>query len=259
MPIKLSPLLERFAERTPLPVLARAVLERCLNPQALEAWFTEVAEAQSTRQLLFSTLFDLMSQGVLRQQPSIHAAWRAVVGAVLAHPQLKTVLPLAAEAITRQDGMTKNDCERNAAKRLLVQLRREYPKLKLIVVEDSLAANGPHLELLGALNLRYLIGVKEGDHEALFETVQERRLRAGKTEEFELIDDQGGVRGFRFVNDLPLNKSHPHVRVNFLEYWEIVDGQERVHSHIVDNGYPLRPTSPYILWSCLSAPPSKSR
>ena len=34
-----------------------------------------------------------------------------LLGAVLAHPQLKTLLPIAAEAITRQDGQTKNDCE----------------------------------------------------------------------------------------------------------------------------------------------------
>ncbi|MGB5063166.1 MAG: hypothetical protein WBQ37_05305 [Candidatus Competibacter sp.] len=33
MLIELSPVLSRFAERTPLPVLARAVLKRCLNPQ----------------------------------------------------------------------------------------------------------------------------------------------------------------------------------------------------------------------------------
>lgn len=32
MGIELSPLLVRFAERTPLPVLAQAVLERGLNP-----------------------------------------------------------------------------------------------------------------------------------------------------------------------------------------------------------------------------------
>ena len=82
MVIELNPLLERFAERTPLPVLARAVLERCLNPQALDAWFAGVAEAQYTRHLLFSTLFDLMSQVVLRQQPSIHAAGLAAVGEI---------------------------------------------------------------------------------------------------------------------------------------------------------------------------------
>ena len=82
MLIELSPVLSRFAERTPLPVLARAVLERCLNPPELDAWFKQVAEARYTRHLLFSTLFELMSQVVPRQQPSVHAAYRAAVGEI---------------------------------------------------------------------------------------------------------------------------------------------------------------------------------
>lgn len=79
MSLELSPLLERFAERSPLPVLVRGLLERCLNPLQLDAWFERVAEAQYTRQLLFSSLFDLMGQVVLRQQPSVLAAYRAGV------------------------------------------------------------------------------------------------------------------------------------------------------------------------------------
>ena len=142
--------------------------------------------------------------------------YHQLLGAVLVHPELRTVLPLAPEAITRQDGASKNDCERNAAKRLLERIRHQHPQLKFIVVEDALAANGPHLELLGALGLRDIIGVKEGDHEALFEGVQER-LRAGLCEELEYTDPKGVLHGFRFANDLALNKSHPHVRVNFLE------------------------------------------
>jgi hypothetical protein len=138
---------------------------------------------------------------------------------VLVHPELPTVLPLAPEAITRQDGATKNDCERNAAKQLLVQLRQEFPKLKLIVVEDSLAANGLHLELLHELDLSYIIGVKEGDHEALFAAVG-TKLQAGEGTEFSCTDAHGIERGYRFVNDLPLNHTHPQLRVNFLEYRE---------------------------------------
>jgi hypothetical protein len=149
------------------------------------------------------------------------------------HPALKTVLPVMAEPITRQDGASKNDCERNAAKRLLRQLRQDYPSLKILVVEDSLSANGPHLELLKELDLRYLIGVKPGDHEALFEAVQVR-LRAGQCEEMELTDARGVECGYRFVNDLPLNQAHPEIRVNYLEYWEIDGEQERLWSWITD-------------------------
>jgi hypothetical protein len=159
--------------------------------------------------------------------------YHQLLGAVLVHPSLKTVLPLAAEPITRQDGARKNDCERNAAKRLLGALREAYPQLKLIVVEDSLAANGPHLELLQALNLRSIIGVKPGDHAALFEAVQ-ARLRAGQCQELEATDTHGVVHGYRWVNDVPLNHSHPELRVNVLEYWEIDGDTERLWTWITD-------------------------
>jgi hypothetical protein len=36
--------------------------------------------------------------------------------------------------IVKGDGDTKNDCERNAAKRLLSDLRREHPHLKLLYI-----------------------------------------------------------------------------------------------------------------------------
>ena len=69
-----------------------------------------------------------------------------LLGATLVHPDLKEVIPLAPEPIIQQDGHTKNDCERNAARRWLQQFRREHPRLPVIVVEDGLAANAPHLE-----------------------------------------------------------------------------------------------------------------
>ena len=59
--------------------------------------------------------------------------YHQLLAAVIVHPEQKTVLPLFPEAITRQDGETKNDCERNAAKRLLPAIRANFPKLRLIV------------------------------------------------------------------------------------------------------------------------------
>ena len=55
--MELNPVLERFAQRSPLPVMARAVLERCLNAQELDAWFERVAQAQYTKTLLFSSVY----------------------------------------------------------------------------------------------------------------------------------------------------------------------------------------------------------
>ena len=64
--------------------------------------------------------------------------------------------------------MNKNDCERAASERLLRHFRQEHPHLEVIVIEDGLASNAPHIYLLKELNLSYILGCKPGDHKALF-------------------------------------------------------------------------------------------
>ena len=75
-----------------------------------------------------------------------------MLGAVVVHPGHKQVIPLAPEPIIKQDGDNKNDCERNAGKCLLQKIRNEHPNLKLIVVEDGLASNSPHILQLKSLD-----------------------------------------------------------------------------------------------------------
>lgn len=159
--------------------------------------------------------------------------YHQLLGAVIVHPDHREVFPLAPEPITRPDGDTKNDCERNAAKRLLPDLRREHPHLKLIVVEDALAANAPHIQLLKALKMRFIVGVKPGDHAALFAQVEQR---AGQQplEEYTLTDAQGVRHRFRWVNGMPLNQQHPELEVNFLEYWEEHSGKTLHFTWITD-------------------------
>lgn len=143
----------------------------------------------------------------------------SMLGIVLIHPNKKQVIPLRPEPIIKQDGTTKNDCERNAAKRLLAQIRRDHPRLPLIITEDALASNAPHIEELKKHGYSYILGVKRGDHEFLFNHVDELGI-AEKTTVFSL--QQGEVQHqFSFVNDVPLNQSNQDCRVNFLEYWQI--------------------------------------
>ena len=92
-----------------------------------------------------------------------------MLGASLVHPDLKEVIPLAPEPIIKQDGDTKNDCERNATRRWLKRFRQDHPRLPVIIVEDALSSNAPHLDDLREANVHYIIGVKPGDHAFLFE------------------------------------------------------------------------------------------
>ena len=78
----LGEVFERFANDSPVCVMARATLERALAPAAVDAWFEEVAERQYTRTLVFSTVVDLMGAVVCRIRPSIHAAYQAKAAAI---------------------------------------------------------------------------------------------------------------------------------------------------------------------------------
>ena len=68
-----------------------------------------------------------------------------LLGGAIVHPDFAEVIPFAPEAIIKQDRETKNDCERNAAKRLLEKLRQDHPHLRLIIIEDGLSSNAPHI------------------------------------------------------------------------------------------------------------------
>jgi len=73
----LDDIFERFAEQSPVTVMARAALEHALNPRAIDALFEQAAERQYTRTFLFSQVVDLMSTVVCNVRPAIHAAFQA--------------------------------------------------------------------------------------------------------------------------------------------------------------------------------------
>jgi hypothetical protein len=143
-----------------------------------------------------------------------------MLGAALIHPDRREVIPLMPEPIVKHDGTEKNACEREAAKRLIVQLRQDHPYLPLIVTEDSLSSNAPHIHVLQDHNVHYILGVKEGDHAYLFAQVAVAE-QAGRVTYYDRDDAEPGLRHrFRFVSDVPLNESHTNLRVTFLECWE---------------------------------------
>jgi IS4 transposase len=73
----LKPIFDRFAKKSPICVMARGLMERVLNPDQLDKWFEQAAEEQYTRDLLFSSVFDIMSEVVSGARKSVHAAYQA--------------------------------------------------------------------------------------------------------------------------------------------------------------------------------------
>src|ERR687897_1244907 len=157
-----------------------------------------------------------------------------LLGAALIHPDKREVIPLMPEPMVKQDGTEKNDGERNAAKRFVTKFRQDHPHLKVIVTEDSLSSNAPHIETLHAHDMRYILGVKEGDHAFLFKHVAAAE-QAGRVTYYEREDRQKGVHHrFRFVCGMALNESNGSLRVNFIECWETLKGKVQHFSWITD-------------------------
>lgn len=157
-----------------------------------------------------------------RRNGTIEYHLQMVSGAFVS-PECKAVFPLCPELIRRQDGATKNDCERNATKRFIADFRREHPRLKVIVTEDGLSSNAPHIKDLMAHDLRYILSAKPGDHTYMFSQVDAAAER-GEVTELMLPDSSKAnmTHCFRFINSVPLNKaSEGELQVNFLEHWEV--------------------------------------
>lgn len=68
--------LERFVEQSPIAVMARLAVQRAISSEWVDAVFEEHRSTQQTRELLFSTVVELMMLVALGQRPSLHAAAR---------------------------------------------------------------------------------------------------------------------------------------------------------------------------------------
>lgn len=160
-----------------------------------------------------------------------------MLAACIVHPCIKQVIPLAPEPIQNCDGHTKNDCERNAAKRFLTAFRKDHPKLPMVVVEDGLSSNAPHIYELKENDMSFILGVKTGDHKYLFDWID--AFDASEMGTAENISYQGKkviyrtTQHVRFVNEVPLNASHDDLLVNFLEVTETVE--KKTEKYVLDS------------------------
>jgi hypothetical protein len=154
--------------------------------------------------------------------------YHQMLGAVIVHPDFPEVIPLMPEPIHRQDGHVKNDCERNAARRWIKQFRKDHPHLGIIVTEDALGSNAPHIRDLLENHIHFILGVKEGDHQHLFKQF-DQRVEADQVEGVHEEDASGASRSWLFVNGVSINQSNQEVIVNLLVYVEL-DAAGVVHT-----------------------------
>lgn len=160
------------------------------------------------------------------------------LAAVLVHPNHEEVFPLDFEAVLKQDGADKNDCERNAAKRLCAALYERYGELPILLVEDALYANAPHIRQITGYNWKYVLNIKPDSHKSLEKQFAGRRAR-GQVKEQQHSDAQGVQHYYAWTSDLCLCDSAVDVKVNYLLY-EQTDKQGKVKRWTWITNLPLR-------------------
>ena len=150
----------------------------------------------------------------------------AGLSAVMLHPDHEEVFPLDFEPILNPDGATKNDCERTAAKRLCTALHERYPDLGILLVEDALYANAPHLRQIQSYGWSYVLNVKADSHQSLVKQFAGRKA-TGQVSELRRTDADGVQHYLAWTSGLCLCESAVDVHVNYLLY-EQTDKKGRV-------------------------------
>ena len=73
--IRMQTILDRLVKKSPISAMVRASMENILSPDFIDGIFRSTASVQSERQLLFSTIVEVMCLVVCKIKPSVNAAF----------------------------------------------------------------------------------------------------------------------------------------------------------------------------------------
>jgi hypothetical protein len=150
--------------------------------------------------------------------------YHQALSTVIAHPEHKEVFPIALEFIQKQDGVSKNDCEINAAKRLIAKIKTAHPHLKIRMLCDALYANGPLIKQLLANDMGYIITATSTSNPYLHKQFTNANICTLKVQQ----DNKTCI--YKFCNQLPLNETHQDMMVNFVQYIELENEKIKFYS-----------------------------
>ena len=140
--------------------------------------------------------------------PTIY--YHSALQAALMHPEIKQVIPVMAEPIQNSDGSRKQDCEINAAKRLIPALRQQFPKMGLIITGDDLFSRQPMIENVLSYKFHFFFVAKPSSHKFMMNWLDMHTLH-----EIQEVDTKGRLIIYQWLNNVPLHGGGDSVKVNF--------------------------------------------
>lgn len=135
--------------------------------------------------------------------------------AAIMHPNQKQIIPLMPEEISNFDAQEKQDCELNAAKRLIPKIRAAHPQLGIIIVGDGLYSKHPFVTHLLNHRMHYILVAKPQDHLSMMQLINSSE----NIKELRVYEHRKCVHIYRWINDIPLTaNSSPLTFVKFFSY-----------------------------------------
>ena len=117
------------------------------------------------------------------------------------------VFSIGSEFIENErEDVNKQDCEINAFKRLAEKIKKEYPRLKIIISGDALYANKPVMDICKEKGWKYIIRFKEGAIPSLYK----------EYETVVKIANESKIKNYEYVTKLEYEES----KTNIIKYRE---------------------------------------
>lgn len=138
----------------------------------------------------------------------------------------KFVFSIGTEFIENEDAfVSKQDCERNAFKRLAKRIKKDFSRLPICILADSLYANGPVLDICKSNRWEYIIRFKSGSIKTLGKEFEEiKKIENNALIKIDIPNKTN--REYVYVNNLN-HKDHTFSIAELVETKrKIVDGKE---------------------------------
>ena len=136
---------------------------------------------------------------------------------VMVKPDSPHVISLCPEFIVPQDGHDKQDCEREAVKRWLLQHHSDYQAHQVTFLGDDLYSNNPLCKLIEETYEQFFVFVcKPSSHSTLYEQLASS-TEIESRQERHWNGRYGEIWSYRFLNQQPLRAGEDALLVNWLE------------------------------------------
>lgn len=138
------------------------------------------------------------------------------------------MIPIDFEMIENEkENASKQDCELNAGKRLLKRIKKNYPRLQIVLSGDALYACTEIIEICKSYHWKYIIRLKEGSIPTLVEEFEEMKENKYTETQYSKIMKDGEIikeTYYWYTNDIQYGEN----LVNIVKIEEIIKEESKI-------------------------------